>query len=49
MKRNPLNRRELLRAIRGAGAGLVLAPFAAGAPEEEEVAPGEDLMREHRS
>ena len=48
MKRNPLNRRELLRTVRGAGAGLVLAPFAAGAPpEEEEVAPAEDLMREH--
>jgi hemerythrin-like domain-containing protein len=47
MTRNPLNRRELLRTIRGAGAGLALAPFAAGAPEEEDVLPAEDLMREH--
>ena len=47
MKGNPVNRRELLRTIRGAGAGLVLAPFAMGAPEEEDVLPAEDLMREH--
>jgi len=47
MKGNPWNRRELLRTLPGAGAGLALAPFALGAPEEEEVAPAEDLMREH--
>ena len=48
MKRNPLNRRELLLTARSAGTGLLLASFASGAPEEEEeVAPGEDLMREH--
>lgn len=47
MKRNPWNRRDLLRTLRGAGAGLALAPFALGAPEEEDVAPAEDLMREH--
>jgi hemerythrin-like domain-containing protein len=47
MKGNPLNRRELLRTLRGAGAGLALASFAPGAPEEEDVLPAEDLMREH--
>jgi hemerythrin-like domain-containing protein len=47
MNGNPLNRRELLRTIRGAGVGLALAPLASGAPEEEDVLPAEDLMREH--
>ncbi len=47
MKENPWSRRELLRSLRGAGAGLALAPFALGAPGEEDVAPAEDLMREH--
>ena len=47
MKQNPWNRRELLRTLRAAGAGLAIAPLALGAPEEEDVAPAEDLMREH--
>jgi hemerythrin-like domain-containing protein len=48
MKGIPPNRRDILRTVRCAGTGLLLASFAAGAPEEEEeVAPGEDLMREH--
>ena len=47
MKGIPPNRREILRTVRSAGTGLLLASFAKGSPEEEEVAPGEDLMREH--
>jgi hemerythrin-like domain-containing protein len=47
MKQNPWNRRELLRTLRGAGAVLVAAPFAPGPPEQEDVLPAEDLMREH--
>ena len=41
------NRREILGFAGLAGAGVLLAPFAAAAPEEEGVAPAEDLMREH--
>lgn len=46
------SRREFLRAARGAGAGFALASLPTAKPrrpqpEEEEVAPGEDLMREH--
>ncbi len=47
MKETNPDRRQILRALRGAGTAMLLAPFAAAAPEEEEVAPAEDLMREH--
>ena len=45
-------RRGFLRASLASGAGIVIAAHAAAQPEakakeEEEVAPGEDLMREH--
>jgi len=46
-------RRDLLAAAVSAGTGLLLAPWAANAAgkkpksKEAEVAPGEDLMREH--
>ena len=57
MKTTASSRRDFLAAARGTGAGLLLAAFAEAAPEknakkkaepeEDEVAPGEDLMREH--
>jgi hemerythrin-like domain-containing protein len=57
MKITDSSRRDFLAAARGTGAGLLLAALAEAAPEkkakkkpepeEEEVAPAEDLMREH--
>jgi hemerythrin-like domain-containing protein len=48
------DRREFLRTATGAGTGLLIASFSGAAPrpkksepEEEGVAPAEDLMREH--
>lgn len=59
MKTQDTSRKDFLRAVRAAGAGLLVARFTGAAerkkaemekkkPEpEEEVAPAEDLMREH--
>jgi hemerythrin-like domain-containing protein len=53
MRFDERTRREFLRATPGAGAGLLLASAAGALPQarssepEEEVAPAEDLMREH--
>ena len=59
MKTQDTSRKDFLRAVRAAGAGLLVARFASAeerkkaemekkkAEPEEEVAPAEDLMREH--
>jgi hemerythrin-like domain-containing protein len=52
MRNDESSRREFLAAARGAGSGLLIASFSSAAPktparEEEQVAPAEDLMREH--
>ncbi len=56
MRNTDSSRRDFLAVARGTGAGLLAAALAEAAPgqkakktpePEEEVAPGEDLMREH--
>lgn len=59
MKNRESTRKDFLRAVPAAGAGLLVARFAGAEPEKketemkrkpepaEEVAPAEDLMREH--
>src|ERR1700758_346024 len=52
MRSDKSSRREFLATARGAGSGLLIASFSSAVPktparEEEEVAPAEDLMREH--